>query len=66
MMLYEYEVVFSYESIFIGTVVTVDKLSKSLAMSVAARHIWELNGIDIDMDKCETVKAAHTGTIGGN
>jgi hypothetical protein len=65
MIEYEYEVVFSYESTFIGAVVYVNELSETMALDTAVYQVWEMNGIDIVVDNCVSVKITHTGTIGG-
>ena len=65
MVQYEYEVMFSYESVYIGTVVWVDELDEGKAISEGQRQVWEINGIYIDFDSCVGIKVTHTGTIGG-
>lgn len=62
---YEYEVVFSYEQTFIGAVVYIDELSETKALDAGVYQVWEMNGIDVDVDNCVSVKITHTGTIGG-
>lgn len=62
---YEYEVVFSYENTYIGTIVWIDEPIPDVATQAAIRQIWETNGIDIDTNNCVSVKVAYTGMIGG-